>query len=68
MDKPSWTFWKEWKERGNDFPPRETNCPRCGEYMDGGFWMHLCPDSVKLATKPKELGKTRNGNPPHSPK
>ena len=63
MDKPSWTFWKEWKERGNDFPPQGTKCPRCGEYMNGGFWMHLCPDSRELAMQPRRGDEDSNDNP-----
>ena len=51
MDKPAWIFWKEWQEEGKDFPPPCSHCPRCGEYMMGGFWMHLCPDTVEYIRK-----------------
>ena len=52
FDKPSWTFWEEWASMGNDFPPHDERCPRCGEVMNGGFWMHLCPDNRKWAMQP----------------
>ncbi len=47
LDIPSWVFWQRWQESGRDLP-LVGDCPRCGEAMIGGFWMHLCPDNRKV--------------------
>ncbi len=49
--EPSWVFWYKWKLTEKPFPPIDTYCPRCSGYMDGGFWMHLCPDSERYAIR-----------------
>ena len=45
---PSHKFWEQYEKTNVVWPP-DGNCPRCGNYMNGGFWMHLCSDTLDEA-------------------